>query len=242
MSKKAWFYVLFFMALSVVFYFIIGADLGSGSSSKLGVIVNDVPDFNFTDQNKKTFNQYNTHDKVYVANYFFTTCKGICPKMNANMRLVYDKYKSDSSFLIVSHTCDPETDSVPVLKAYESMMVAGKLSKRTDGTYAIAPGNDSAAIAQNHNWFFVTGDKKNLYDMARYGYMIDNGKPDTSQIEDQFMHSQFFALVDRQSKVRGIYDGLKLNEVEQMMKDIDELLNEQTKHKGFMGGFSVSPN
>ena len=241
MSKKAWFYVIFFLSISLVFYFLVKDDLGTGSSSKLGVIVSDVPDFSFTDQNNKKFDQYSTSDRVYVTNYFFTTCKGICPKMNANLRLVYDKYKNEKDFLILSHTCDPDTDSVPLLKAYEKLMVAGKLSKRSDGQYLISPAEDTAAVNHNKNWFFVTGDKKELYDMARYGYMIDNGKPDTSQIKDQFMHSQFFALVDKQNKVRGIYDGLKLNEVETMIKDIDGLLNEKIGPKGFMNGFSATP-
>ena len=144
--------------------------------------------------------------------------------MNGNMRRVYDIYKDNPDFMILSHTCDPNNDSVPVLKNYEKLMVGGKLTQREDKSYRVVA--DSTATFANKNWYFVTGDKKHLYDMARYGYMIDNGKPDTSQIENQFLHTQFFALVDKKNQVRGIYDGLEEEDIQQMIKDIDLLLND----------------
>lgn len=242
MSKKAWLYVAFFTALVFIFYFLVKDYLGTGSSSKLAVIVEKVPDFSFRDQDNKEITQYSTDGNVYVAEYFFTTCKSICPRMNANMRRVYDRYKDQPNFMILSHSCMPEVDSVPLLKAYEKWMLDGRLVQKPDGSYRIEKPADSALSSVNKNWHFLTGDKKALYDMARHGYMIDNGKPDTLQVQDQFMHTQFFALVDRQKRVRGIYDGLKEAEVQALMHDIQELLNEKTTRSGFSNGFSSTPN
>lgn len=240
MKKKLILYIIFFVALLGIFYWLVG-DQFTDSSVKLAVINPEVAPFSFTDQNGKTFTQKETDNKVYVTEYFFTTCEGICPKMNANMRRVYDKYKDNKNFLILSHTCQPEVDSIPLLKAYERRMIDGKLEKRVDGSYDVKSPLDSNTTVNNTNWFFVTGDKAELYNMARQSYLIDNGKPDTSQIKDQFIHTQFFALVDRNRRVRAIYDGLKENEIQKLMGDIDALLNEKVKTKRFMNGFSNNP-
>lgn len=241
LSKKLIFYLAFFTVLLTGFFVFALKDFDF-SSSKLKVINPGVPAFKFISQDGKLITQSNTDDKVYVANYFFTTCRGICPKMNANLRLVYDAYKDRNDFAIISHTCMPETDSVPLLKAYEQKMINGKLIKGADGNYTIS--HDSiTGHAPNTNWYFVTGDKEQLYRLARTGYIIDNGKPDSTQnISDQFIHTQFFALVDRYRRVRGIYDGLKEKEVQQMIEDIKGLLKEKVDHTRFMTGFSNSPN
>ena len=159
------------------------------------------------------------------------------------MRRVFDAYKEDPAFLIVSHTCMPETDSVPLLKAYEKKMINGKLSQAADGLYKISWAYaDSTAAVTNPNWFFVTGDKQQLYKLARQGYMIDNDHPDSTQnIADQFIHTQFFALIDKNRRLRGIYDGLKNDEVEKMILDIKDLLGEKIKTKRFMNGFGNNP-
>ena len=202
-----------------------------------------IPEFSFTNQDGKTITQKTTTDKVYVAEYFFTTCKGICPKMNANMRRVFDEYKNEKDFLILSHTCMPETDSIPLLKAYEQRMVNGELIKNEDGSYKILNKAAANTMLNNPNWNFMTGDKAALYKMARQGYMIDNGKPDSTQrIETQFIHTQFFALVDRYGRVRAIYDGLKEDEIQKLIGDIAGLLREKIDHTRFMNGFSNSPN
>ncbi len=199
--------------------------------------------FAFTDQNGRPITQQNVADKVYVAEYFFTTCKGICPKMNANMRRVFDVYKEEPGFMILSHTCMPETDSVPLLKAYEAKMLTGILKTNKDGSYKIVTDTGSSAVAANTNWFFVTGNKEPLYKMARQSYMIDNNKPDSTQlIQDQFIHTQFFALVDKERRLRGIYDGLQNAEIEKLITDIKALLKEKITSKRFMNGFSNNPN
>ncbi len=236
-----WFYVGFFVVLLAVFYWFISGE-HHFTDSKLAVINPVIPSFSFINQDGKMVTQKSTEDKVYVAEYFFTTCKGICPKMNANMRRVFDKYKEEKDFLIISHTCMPETDSIPLLKAYEQKMINGILLKNEDGSYKIA--NSSAGnTGINTNWNFVTGDKSELYKMARQGYLIDNGKPDSTQrMEDQFIHTQFFALVDRYGRVRAIYDGLKEEEIQKLLGDITGLLKEKVDHTRFMNGFSNSPN
>jgi protein SCO1/2 len=164
--------------------------------------------------------------------------------MNANMRRIFDLYKDEPRFLIISHSCMPEVDSVPLLKAYQQKMINGTLMRRDDGSYKVNEMQGAAAVkAGSVNWQFVTGDKKKLYDMARLGYMIDNGKPDSLQrIEDEFIHTQFFALVDKYRRVRGIYDGLKEEEVQKLMVDIKGLLKEKVAPKRFMSGFSNNPN
>ena len=171
-------------------------------------VMSYVQNFSFTDQNGQTVNEHNLDGKVYVTNYFFTTCKGICPKMNFNLSGVYDKFKNDKDFAIISHTSMPETDSVPLLKAYETKMI----------------GKDPQFAAK---WYFVTGDKDSLYKMARQSYLLDNPKNNSINIAEAFIHTQFFSLVDKQMRVRGIYDGLKPDEIARMEKDIQTLLKEK---------------
>lgn len=245
MRRKLWLYVAFFALLLAGFYLLVFNDYDF-SKSNLPVRIDNVGDFSFINQNGKTINQRDVEGKVYVAAYFFTTCKGICPKMNANMRRVFDAFKNEPGFMILSHTCMPETDSVPLLKAYEARMINGKLVKTPDGSFIIDydPATASATPPLNNNWNFVTGDKAALYTMARQGYGIDNGKPDSTQLlKDQFIHTQFFALVDKMGRVRGmVYDGLSNEEVDNMIRDIKGLLKEKITSKRFMNGFSNNPN
>jgi protein SCO1/2 len=239
--KKPVFYLLFFAALIAGFFFWVFNDYDF-TKSKLSIINESIPSFSFVNQDGNLITNKQVEGKVYVAEYFFTTCRGICPKMNANMRRVYETYKDEPNFMILSHTCMPEVDSVPVLKAHEFKMLQSKLIRKDDGTYSFAdlmPGVPDS----NKNWMFLTGPKKELYFMARKGYMIDNGKPDAYQNEeDEFIHTQFFALVDKAGRVRGIYDGLKNNEVDKMMQDIRGLLGERVKSVHFLGGFNNNPS
>ena len=160
--------------------------------------------FRFQNQDGVWITNAEMKGKVSVVEYFFTTCKGICPKLNTNMKQVYEIYKNEPDFQILSHTCNPDTDSVSVLKHY----------------------SDSLQV-NTKKWIFLTGRKDSLYQMARGSYLLDDPKNNVEKIEDQFIHTQFFALVDRQGKVRGkIYDGLKVLEVEQLKQDISKLLKE----------------
>ena len=205
MKKKIFFYVGFFVVLLTAFFFF----LFSGTDYykvKLPVL-NYVQDFSFTGQDGNTVNEHDVDGKVYVADYFFTTCKGICPKMNANLATIFEKFRNDSDFAIVSHTSLPETDTVPLLKAYEEKMI----------------GKNPQFAAK---WYFVTGTKDSLYKMARQSYLLDNDKNNSINIKDHFIHTQFFALVDKQRRVRGIYDGLKEDELQRLQEDIEKLLQE----------------
>ena len=143
--------------------------------------------------------------------------------MNGNLAKIFDKYKSDSEFAIISHTSMPETDSVPLLKAYEEKMI----------------GKNPHFEAK---WYFVTGSKDSLYKMAQKSYLLDNAKNNSENIKDHFIHTQFFALVDKERRVRGIYDGLKQDELARLETDISKLLKET--HSGSIfnhSNFSNSP-
>ncbi len=232
MKNKWWLYLGFFVLLFVLYFAFVFSQTDI-SQSNLPVINNAVDTFSFTDQNGKTLSDKDVEGKVYVTEYFFTTCRGICPKMNTNMRRVWEAYKDEPDFMIISHTCMPEVDSVPLLKGYERRMLTGKLEKNDDGSYKLDPTADlGVPVPPNHNWFFVTGGKAKLYNMARHSYIIDNNKSDTlANINDQFIHTQLFALVDKQTRVRGIYDGLKEEEVQKLMKDIRGLLKEKVQNR-----------
>ncbi len=240
--KKWWvIYVVFFVLLLTGFYFFLFRD-NDFSQSNLVIINDHVKPFSFINQNGRTITEKDVENKVYATNYFFTTCKAICPKMNANMRRVYDNFKEDKRFMIISHTCMPEVDSVTVLKQYEQKMINGKLVSGADGLYKIDYDSTMKDATQNINWNFVTGNKAALYNMAKHSYLIDNTKIDTTQkISDQFIHTQLIALLDKQRRVRGIYDGLKEDEIQKLIADIKSLLKEKPSNANLANGFSNTP-
>ena len=122
-------------------------------------------------------------------------------------------------------------------------MLSGNLVKQKDGSYQIEEvENIQAPKIEKSNWLFLTGDKEQLYKMARQSYRIDNGKPDSTQnIAEDFIHTQFFALLDKQRRVRGVYDGLKEDEVQKLIEDVKRLLKEKVTTKRFMNGFTNNP-
>lgn len=203
MSKKRLFYIVFFVLLALGFYFVL-TQVIPGFGKKTVPPVSFITPFSFTTQDGKTFTEKEVAGKIYVAEYFFTTCKGICPKMNENMKTVYEKFKNEDDFLILSHTSDPENDSAIQLKKY-----ANSLGVNTN------------------RWIFLTGRKDSLYKMARVSYTIDDPTNNLKNIDDDFLHTQFWALVDRNGNVRKIYDGLKQSEVRQLIKDAGKLLKEK---------------
>lgn len=203
MKKKTLIYTGFFILLITGFYFGLKWSIPGFGKVKLPVL-SYVQPFSFVNQENRTITEKDVTGKVYVAEYFFTTCKGICPKMNTNMKKLYEDFKGEKEFLILSHTVDPETDSVPRMKRY------------ADSLGAI-----------NSNWWFLTGKKDSLYRAARVSYLLDDPKNGNDKIEDQFIHTQFFALVDRTGRVRKIYDGLKKDELAELEKDIPALLAEK---------------
>jgi protein SCO1/2 len=158
-----------------------------------------VSDFSLTDQQGRTITQNNLKGKIYVAAYFFANCKTICPKMSSQLERVQYKFRNEPTFMILSHTVDPVRDTVAAMARYASMH-----------------GADPA------KWLFLTGDKKQLYDLARHSYIsvasVGNGGP------DDFVHTDQFALVDKEKHLRGFYDGTDSLEVNRLITDVEQLL------------------
>lgn len=160
-----------------------------------------IADFSFTNQNGKTITQKDYEGKIYVADFFFTSCGSICPVMSKNMIEVQKAFADNPKVMILSHTVTPEIDSVPVLKKY-----------------ALKEG------VIDSKWNLVTGDKKDIYSMARKSYLaVKLGKPE--ELYDM-VHTENFVLVDADKHVRGFYDGTKKEEVQKLIEDIKWLLTE----------------
>jgi protein SCO1/2 len=160
-----------------------------------------IPAFSFVNQNGKIITDKTYNGKIYVADFFFTTCGSICPRMTNNMAFVQQAFLHDSRVMLLSHTVFPETDSVAVLKRY-----------------ALEKGVD------DRKWNLVTGDKKAIYSLARKSYLaVKLGKP--SELYDM-VHTENFVLVDTQKRVRGFYDGTKKEEIDRLITDIKGLLSE----------------
>lgn len=161
-----------------------------------------IADFSFTNQNGKTITQKDYEGKIYVADFFFTTCGTICPKMTSNMEEVQKAIINNPKVMLLSHTVFPEVDTVEALKSY-----------------AVKHGVDDS------KWNLVTGDKKEIYTMARKSYLaVKLGKP--SQLYDM-VHTENFVLVDAKRRVRGFYDGTKKEEIQRLIEDINFLCNEK---------------
>ena len=166
---------------------------------KIDTIFHTIPSFSLINQNGETITETRVKGKVYVVDYFFTTCQSICPIMSKQLDRVY---KEQKDVLILSHTVDPETDNPEALKEYASKFNAD--SKR---------------------WIFLTGGKPELYDLARTGYLLD-AQEGNGGAED-FIHTQNFALIDKKGRIRGYYDGTDSSSVNELINDIDFLLEEK---------------
>ena len=202
MRKKQIFYLVFFGGLVIAFFVVLLVVIPGFAKPRFPAIGTMQP-FSFTNQDGKAITDKNVEGKVVAVEYFFTTCTGICPRLNNNMRKVYDEFKNENDFLILSHTCDPDTDSVARLKRYSDSM-----NVNTD------------------RWQFLTGKKDSLYFMARESYKIDDPANNPQNIEDDFLHTQFIALVNKGGEVVKIYDGLKQSEMKEMTSEIKKLLKD----------------
>ena len=158
-----------------------------------------ISDFSLTNQNGETVTQSKYDNKIYVADFFFTTCQSICPIMTKNMKDIQDKLIKDSEVLLLSHTVFPEIDSVEVLKKYavENQVIDSK-------------------------WDLVTGDKKEIYDLARKSYLAAK---DNIFGEYEMIHTENFVLIDKNKQIRGFYDGTNKEEIDRLYKDIKILKN-----------------
>lgn len=172
-------------------------------------IYHTIPPFSFVNQDGEIVNDKDYNGKIYVADFFFTTCDNICPKMTKQMYRVQEAFRESPNVMLLSHTVDPETDSVQVLAAYAKEM-----------------------NADTRKWNFVTGGKKELYDIAYSGYFLNVLEaPEDAGGENDFIHSETFVLVDPGKHIRGLYDGTNPAEIDRLIHDIKVLEQEISKEK-----------
>lgn len=163
-------------------------------------VYHTIPAFKFVNQDGQEVSEKTFEGKIYVTDFFFTTCPSICPKMKQQMLRLYEKYKNDDRILLLSHSISRE-DSVPVLKSY-----AKKINIETS------------------KWHLVTGNWNEIEQMAKkyfVGVQEDPNEP------GGYLHNGYFVLVDKQKHIRGAYDGTNPKEVDKLLVDIDKLLNEK---------------
>ena len=162
-----------------------------------------IADFKLINQNGDTITQANYADKIYIADFFFTTCPTICPVMTANMADIQQIIKGDEEVLLLSHSVTPEIDSVQQLKKY-----------------ALEKGVIDA------KWNLVTGDKKQIYELARKSYLAVLTDGDGGPYD--MIHTENFILVDKERRIRGFYDGTSSEEVAQLLEDLKVLKSSYT--------------
>lgn len=158
-----------------------------------------IPDFNLINQEGNSISQEDFKEKIYVADFIFTTCPGICPKMTSNMAKVQEAFKADEEVLILSHSVTPEMDSVAVLKQYaeKNGVISGK-------------------------WHLATGDRDHIYDLGRSFYFVEEDLGELRTADD-FLHTENFVLIDKKRHIRGIYNGINATSVQQLIDDIARL-------------------
>jgi len=163
-----------------------------------------ISDFYLINQNGDMITQDNYHDKIYIADFFFTRCQTICPIMTINMSELQSRYKNDPDIMFLSHSVTPFIDSVAVLRKYadEKGVIDGK-------------------------WNLVTGDKTHIYNLARKSYfaVLDEGDGGAQD----FIHTEQFILVDKKKQIRGFYDGTDKEEMNRLFEDIEILKKEYDK-------------
>lgn len=165
-------------------------------------VYHTIADFSFVNQYGDTFSQESVKDKIYVTNFFFATCQSICPRMNSQLSRVQQAYKDDPELLFISHTINPLHDTVEVLKQY---------------------GEKYGAI--KGKWHLLTGNKKEIYDLAKNSYLINAVEDDGT--EEGFIHSEYLLLIDKQKRIRNLYDGTDSIQVNKLIEDIKLLKTEK---------------
>lgn len=209
--------ILFITCIFIAYFFILSPDdkplpvinpvdveseMVDSSISRIGY-GHKIGPFSFLDQNGKAFGSEQLEGKIYVAEFFFTTCGTICPIMNAQMTRVQEAFKSNLNVQIVSLTVDPEIDTVAQMKRYAQMHNANE-----------------------KQWHFLTGKKEDLYKLARTSFFVLKPAEAENQGDagSDFIHTNNFVLVDKDKQIRGYYDGTSEKEVDQLILDIEKLL------------------
>tara|TARA_B100001013_G_scaffold335211_1_gene253482 strand:+ start:804 stop:1469 length:666 start_codon:yes stop_codon:yes gene_type:complete len=160
-----------------------------------------IKDFSLVNQNGEKVTNENYRDKIYIADFFFTTCQGICPIMKENMIILQDEYKDDDQVYLLSHTVTPEIDTKEVLKKYS--LEKGIIDSK---------------------WNLVTGDKKQIYNLARKSYLVAEDIEKSKLFE--MIHTENFVLVDPERRIRGFYDGTDQESMNALIYDIKVLKKE----------------
>ena len=165
--------------------------------------IHTIPAFSFTDQDGKTITEKTVEGKIYVADFIFTKCGSICPKMTTNMGILQDRFKNDDAVIFLSHSVTPESDSVPALKKYAEAkgVISGK-------------------------WHLLTGDINKIYNLAKKEYYAG----DTLgyyQTGNEFLHTENFILIDKKRRIRGVYNGTLGVEMDRLGEDILTLKKEE---------------
>ena len=165
--------------------------------------IHRIPSFAFTDQDGKNVTEKTVEGKIYVADFFFTRCGSICPKMTGNMALLQERFKDDDDVIFLSHSVTPMMDSVPALKKYAEAkgVISGK-------------------------WHLLTGDKDSIYALAKKQYYAGD-TVGYYQTGNEFLHTENFILVDKHRRIRGVYNGTLALEMERLGDDIMELRKEE---------------
>jgi protein SCO1/2 len=159
-----------------------------------------IPSFHLVNQDGKTITDDSTRDKIYVANFFFATCPTVCPQMNEQVQRVQKAFKDEENFQILSFTVDPENDTVAALAEYAKRM-----------------------NADNSLWWFLTGEKDSIYQLAREGFLVSAAAGKTAA---DFFHSQSLILIDKEKRIRGIYDGTEPAQVDTLIDEVKVLMKE----------------
>ena len=163
-----------------------------------------IDDFSLVNQNNEIITNETYDGKIYIADFFFTTCPGICPIMKENMIILQDEFVNDDDILLLSHTVTPEIDSVPILKEYSQ---------------------EQGVI--DSKWNMVTGDKKQIYNLARKSYLV--AEDIVGQRQYDMIHTENFVLVDSKRRIRGFYDGTDIDVMNNLISDIKILKKEEFK-------------
>ena len=166
-------------------------------------VYHTIPHFEFTNQEGKIISDKNTEGNIYVANFFFSTCKTVCPKMNEQVYRIQEAFKDIKDIHFLSFTVDPENDTVETLAEYAKTMKA-----------------------DNSKWWFLTGTKDSLYTLAREGFLVPASM---GQGAHDFFHSQDLILIDKEKRMRGIYDGTEQADVDTLIDEIKVLMKEYQK-------------
>ncbi|MBC6401351.1 MAG: SCO family protein [Ekhidna sp.] len=166
-----------------------------------------IKDFRLMDQDSVIITNESISDKIYVADFFFTSCPTICPAMKAQMLRVYEKFESNKGFIILSHTIDPKHDTIPLLNDY-----AARLG------------------VSSESWKFLWGDQDEIYELAEGSYL--SIADEDAEAPGGFVHSGAFLLVDKDRRVRGVYDGTVKEQVDVLINDVKKLLKEYNPNKG----------